>query len=296
MTGTPSLPGVRLESEGRPRRSPVARAALVSPEIVALALGVATLAVLLALFGRNGYDDPFITFRYAQNLLAGDGFVYNVGQRTLSTTAPLYGLLLAGLGLVWPDLPILANTLSALSLVLAAAVLFLQARAHGEVAVGLVAGTFLGIAPLAVVTFGSETCLYVAAILAGLYAYDRSRPEVAAVALAAAAMIRPDGVLAAAVLAACHLLARRAVPWRPVALYVALTGAWFGALWLYYGSPIPVTLLAKQQQGLMAISPGFPERFVSMVRGYLRLPFTWAHGALALVGLVRVVRQARHWL
>jgi hypothetical protein len=248
------------------------------------------------LFGRYGYDDPYITFRYAQNLLAGNGFVYNVGQRTLSTTAPLYGLLLAGLGLVWPDLPNVANVVSALALVVAATILLLQARAHGEMAVGLVAGLFLSLAPLAVSTFGSETCLYIASILAGLYAYDRSRLEVAAVALAAAVMIRPDGILAAASLAAYHVVARRAVRWRPVILYLVLAGAWFAGLWLYYGSPIPVTLVAKQQQGLMSISPRFPERFVSMAQGYLRLPFTWAHGALAVAGLVRVARQARHWL
>lgn len=257
-------------------------------------MGIVLVVVLLALFGHNSFDDPYITFRYARNLLAGNGFVYNVGQRTLSTTAPLYGLLLAGLGLAWPDLPALANGLGALSLVLAAALLVFQARDHGEMALGLIAGLFLSTAPLAVTSFGSETCLYIASILAGLVAYDRSRPELAAVILAAAAMIRPDGLLAAAVLAACHLVARRAIPWRPAILYLALTGAWFGGLWFYYGSPIPVTLLVKQQQGRMAISQVFPERFATLVRDYL--PFAWAAMALALAGMVRVIRQSRHWL
>jgi hypothetical protein len=295
MARIPSLPAVGHRPE-RPRLSSLARSTISCPELVALALGGATLAVLISLFSHYGYDDPYITFRYAHNLLAGNGFVYNVGQQTLSTTAPLYALLLAGVGLAWPDLPTLANFLSALSLVLAAGILFLHGRARGELAVGLVAGLFLSLAPLAISTFGSETCLYIASILAGLYAYDRSRLSAAAVALSAAAMIRPDGILAAAALAAYHLVVRRAVPWRPVVLYLVLIGAWFGCLWLYFGSPIPVTLAAKQQQGLMAISPSFPERFITLARGYLGLPFTWAHGMLALAGLVQVVRQARHWL
>ncbi len=277
------------------RFSSLTSAALL-PEWVALAWGVATIGILLALFCGYSYDDPYITFRYARNLLEGNGFVYNVGQRTLSTTAPLYGLVLAGMGLAWPDLPTLASSFSAVALVVAAAFLVLQARAHDEISVGLVGGLFLSIAPLAVTTFGSETCLYIASILAGLYAYDRSRLELAALALAAAAMIRPDGLLAAAVLAVYHLLSRRTVPWRPVILYLALTGAWFGGLWLYYGSPIPVTLLAKQQQGLMAISPSLPERFVTLVKQYLSLPLVRVHLVLALVGLARVVRKARHWL
>ena len=173
------------------RRSWSLTSSVLVSERVALVLGIVTVGVLVALFGRYGYDDPYITFRYARNLLEGNGFVYNVGQRTLSTTAPLYGLLLAGMGLAWPDLPSLASSLSALALVLAAALLVLQARAHNEMPVGLAGGLFLSIAPLAVTTFGSESCLYVASVLAGLYAHDRSRLEVEAVTMAAAAMIRP---------------------------------------------------------------------------------------------------------
>ena len=148
------------------RRSWSLTSSVLVSERVALVLGIVTVGVLVALFGRYGYDDPYITFRYARNLLEGNGFVYNVGQRTLSTTAPLYGLLLAVMGLAWPDLPSLASSLSALALVLAAALLVLQARAHNEMPVGLAGGLFLSIAPLAVTTFGSESCLYVASVLA----------------------------------------------------------------------------------------------------------------------------------
>lgn len=41
------------------------------------------------------YDDAFITFRYAANLAAGNGFVYNLGERVQGITTPLWGLLLA---------------------------------------------------------------------------------------------------------------------------------------------------------------------------------------------------------
>ncbi|MDQ6739848.1 MAG: hypothetical protein M3021_05655, partial [Actinomycetota bacterium] len=50
-------------------------------------------------------DDSYITYRYAQNLPAGHGLVFNLGERVLSTTTPLYTLLLAAAGIVWPDLP-----------------------------------------------------------------------------------------------------------------------------------------------------------------------------------------------
>ena len=41
-------------------------------------------------------DDAYITYRYAENLAGGNGFVYNVGEQILGTSTPLYTLLLAG--------------------------------------------------------------------------------------------------------------------------------------------------------------------------------------------------------
>src|SRR5215211_293852 len=46
-------------------------------------------------------DDSYITYRYAHNLLTGRGFVYNPGEHVLSTTTPLYALILALFGTVW---------------------------------------------------------------------------------------------------------------------------------------------------------------------------------------------------
>src|SRR4030065_2374448 len=50
--------------------------------------------------GPRTIDDAYITFRYAQNLLQGNGLVYNAGERGLGTTTPAYAMLLAGAGLL----------------------------------------------------------------------------------------------------------------------------------------------------------------------------------------------------
>lgn len=44
--------------------------------------------------GARTIDDAFITFRYARNIVEGQGFVYNPGVSTLGTTTPLFTLLL----------------------------------------------------------------------------------------------------------------------------------------------------------------------------------------------------------
>src|SRR5205809_3666354 len=41
------------------------------------------------------FDDAWITYRYAENLAAGKGFVYNDGEFVEGSTAPLFVLLLS---------------------------------------------------------------------------------------------------------------------------------------------------------------------------------------------------------
>jgi len=59
---------------------------------IALVLGV-----LFAWMQKSLYDDAFISFRYAKNLLAGHGLVFNIGERVEGYTNFLWTVLLAGL-------------------------------------------------------------------------------------------------------------------------------------------------------------------------------------------------------
>src|SRR5581483_9279320 len=64
-----------------------------------IAVGIAALAVVarvwMAWATHSTAEDFLITLRYAENIAAGRGFVYNPGERVLGTTTPLYTLLLA---------------------------------------------------------------------------------------------------------------------------------------------------------------------------------------------------------
>jgi hypothetical protein len=259
-------------------------------------LGAATLVGLSLLLGHWGFDDSYITYRYARNLLTDQGLVYNIGQRTLSTTTPFYAILLAGLGVIRVDLPLLSNVLSALALVLASGILAVWSSNRGQQATGMIVALLLVFSPLLLMTVGTEMCLCVLSILVGLYAYDRSSLAISAGALALAAMIRPDGVIAAMAVVIYHLALRRPFPRQPVLLYVGLVGIWYAALWFYYGSPIPVSVVAKMQQGQMAISTRFAAGFLGIVRIYGRQPLYWLHAVLIVVGIGAIVTKSRHWL
>ena len=62
--------------------------------------------VVALLFSEWGFDDPFISYRYGDNLNKGPGFVYTLGERVLRTTSPLFALLLAGLEILCQTCPV----------------------------------------------------------------------------------------------------------------------------------------------------------------------------------------------
>jgi len=254
-----------------------------------------TTIVIFAVFSSWGYDDSFVTYRYAANLQHGLGFVYNSGERVLSTTTPLFTLLLTLLGNVWPDLPRLANSLGAFSLAMGG--LFLWDLAHTWKAplVGWSGLLLYPTFPLLVSTLGSETLLYLAFCLGAFAFYARKRYPPTAVCVALAILTRPDGVLVALILAAHYLLwIRRPVPWLALALFLGLTLPWFAFAWAYFGSPLPATLAVKQHQGAMAISQSFAPGLLTILGWYARWPYLLEAG-LAVAGAVFLLWRARPW-
>jgi 4-amino-4-deoxy-L-arabinose transferase-like glycosyltransferase len=64
-------------------------------------------------------DDAYITFRYAQNIIDGQGMVYNPGERVLGTTTPIYtflmtivGSIFGGVNAPFPWIALFVNTLA----------------------------------------------------------------------------------------------------------------------------------------------------------------------------------------
>jgi hypothetical protein len=243
------------------------------------------------------YDDPFITYRYADNLHHNLGFVYNPGERVLSTTTPLYALLLAALSYLWSNLPRLSNFISAVSVALSGLFLFQLGRRWEAPVAGIAGAVLLPFFPLLLSTFGAETCFYVMLTLAAFLLYASDKPVWAMVPAALATLTRSDGVLVAGVLGLATLVRERRFPWRMALLYAVLIAPWYLFSWFYFGSPFPVTLAAKQSQASMAISEGFARGFLTTVlRPYSRKPLYWLHGGFFLLGVGYAVAKRRRWL
>jgi hypothetical protein len=279
-------------------------AARVVPGLAALPRSLAWIwsclvaGVLFWFFRTSGYDDPYITYRYADNIAHGAGFVFNAGERTLSTTTPLYTLILALAGFAGAPIPIASNLIACLSLALGGLAFWYLGEVAQSRAAGTTAILLYPLFPLMIGTIGAETALYNGLVLLGFLAYAHARNTQAAVLLALATLVRADGVLAVLVIAADILLVRRRrPPWRAILVYAGLLAPWFVFAWWYFGAPLPVTLVAKQHQGLMAISEPF---FAGMLRqardDYWRYPLYRSHFVLAAVGLIYGLMRRHQWL
>jgi hypothetical protein len=237
--------------------------------------------------GPRIVDDAYITYRYAQNLLEGRGFVYNPGEQVLGTTTPLYTSLLAGLAFIfgWRDFPALSSIVNALAGAVSVLILYHLGRSFsGTRAVGGAVALLWAVAPYGI-TFtvgGMETELTIALLLGASYAHLNGYDRVMAALSALAFLARPDTVLLSGILWLDLILTRRRIPWREAGIALVFLAPWliFGVL--YFGSPFPHSIAAKSAAYRL---PG--EAAVVRLLQHYATPF-FEHNVLPPVGVVIV--------
>lgn len=290
-------------------------------QLAYIALAYLTLALFLAFWLSSlRFDDPYITYRYAENLASGRGFVFNPGEATLITTAPLYAVLLAAGRFLGADIPTLSHTLSFLSLGWGAFMLgWLTVQASGRPA-GWLAGLFFLFFPLNWLTIGFETPLFIALVLTIVHLLHHEKVFPAGLLMGVACGLRGDAFL---LVLWCplvfHFLPLRA-SWRNWRVWVgSFTTHWLGgialvyvpfALWLtaQFGSPLPSTLQSKTAQAVSGLT-GFYEQtsfpaglglltqaYITLTQAYITLspllPFmVWVMVFLVFLGLGGIFSQ-----
>jgi hypothetical protein len=215
----------------------------------ALGLAWTGLAIAILAAGIRPPDDMYITFRYAWNLAHGNGFVFNPGEHVFGLTNPGLGLTLALLQLV-TRVPVheLGRVLFGAGLVTLTLLLWWDAADRAARLEAAVAGTLVIGCSAIWISVGSASAV-VLALLAGSALLVHRRPGTAGVLAGLAVWFRPDAALGATALGVLAWLERRRAPWRwgLVTGGVILLGV--VAAWLYFGSPLPNTLVAKRIVG-----------------------------------------------
>lgn len=215
-------------------------------------------ALLVVKLAGQALDDVFITYRYAQNLAAGEGLVFNPGERVFGTTAPGWALLLGVLARLAPlSVPVLGTLLTGVSLLVVALTLHAEGRRLGRGAETAAGGTLMVSNVYLWMHNGFEVypalaLLLVAAALAAGGAARRG-PQIAAGGLAGLAVwLRPEAALGAlllgALLAARALGRRRGLPWAYALTLAATVGCGALAAFAWFGGVLPVSVEAKRIQ------------------------------------------------
>lgn len=226
--------------------------------------------------GPRTIDDSFITFRYARNILTGDGFVYNPGAQVLGTTTPLYtfsmvilGALTGGTNASFPWLALILNTLAD---VLTCLLLWKLGKYLSNERVGLAAGFTWAIAPHSV-TFaigGLETSVYVMLLTAAAYFYMVKKRTLASLAASLAFTTRPDALILIGpfvidrLIRALHPKFKEKLGWQEILALALPTVLWNGFAWLYFGSPVPHSVQAK----LLVYHLNPADSFIRLIQHY----------------------------
>jgi arabinofuranosyltransferase len=190
-------------------------------------------------------EDAYITFRYARDLANGFGLVYNPAERVFGFSSPPWTLWTAlGAALMHDPVPwARATSLLADGLTLVLAGRMLERDAGDPDRTGRASAwcftLFFALWPYfsVLAASGMESSAMLALLALGA-ALARRRHPATGPALALLALWRPEGLAAALVLA---LGAR----WRDRAAAAALLLAGLAALAVYFGSPVPQSVLAK---------------------------------------------------
>lgn len=225
-------------------------------------------------------DDPYITFRYAANLLAGHGPVFNIGERVEGYTSPLHLLLSAALLTLAPSVDILFKAKCA-SLLFAAVMLAqtgMLARRSGLGGWGALLAQALVALNINFALAGVnalETTLYGVVLLGSLLVFHgeirRGQGLLSGLLLFLATLARPEAALVAAALFGVRVLwmRRERLPLRFAAgwLLLFLVPVAFLEIgrWSFYGQLVPNTYFAKAQPLMQSLSGGaeYPLRAMS---------------------------------
>lgn len=238
-----------------------------SPPRLPLLLGLSAVVVSLAFAAFTGHmwEDYFITFRASLNLATGHGLVFQPGERVHSFTSPLGTLLPALFALGGGD-EVAIRALWGLRVVSALALggaLWIAVRTFQRDSLVTVAVVAIGLGwalDPKIVDFsmnGMETAFVVFFVTLTWHAFATgARLWPCALACTGLQWTRPDGcVFFAAIALAWILFGARAAGFgvrerltriaAAIALGIVLYLPWLLTAWLYYGSPIPHTILAK---------------------------------------------------
>ncbi|MGY8804367.1 MAG: hypothetical protein ACKVK6_09050, partial [bacterium] len=273
----------------------------LDPRAAALCGFTALLFIAHSVYLACVTEDAFITFRYAQNLFAGNGFVWNVGEAPVEGyTNFLWLLISTGVLAIGADLPAASQWLGVVASIAVMAFVYDFGRLLGWTSrfavVPCLALACSG--PFATwATSGMETNFFTCWIVGAAYfcarfltTFGARDAWLSSGCLLLASLTRPEGVMIAGIVGGAMLLASAnhsgtskqgsgtaiAKSLVPLAAYAVLVAIYIAWRWSYFGYPLPNTFYAKTGGGVAQAIRG--TQYAGLFALHFVFPWTFAIG------------------
>lgn len=256
------------------------------------------LGYLVFAYWGQSYDDVFLAFRYAKNIEAGYGFVFNRGEHFLGTPAPLFVLLLVMLHKLLPfiTIPQVGSLISGGGLAWTCMAVYQIARVSGQRFVGIIAALLIASNPFTLLILGGETPLYLAFVTSAIFCYITHRHSLVAFLLGLALMNRTEALVPISMLFGLYTLQHRRLPIRMILICVLTVMPWIVfAVW-QFGSPLTNSFSAKVSQ-VQAGAVRYPFGLLHWLQNVILAtqPGLWAALPLASMGIVSLAFTSNAW-
>ncbi|MEE9442532.1 MAG: hypothetical protein V3V99_07680 [candidate division Zixibacteria bacterium] len=206
-------------------------------------------AVRIFWYIYTGYtaDDAFITFRYADNIANGLGFVYNVGEKVMGTSTPLFTLILSLLSLIGIKPIIGALFISLFCTGLTAAIIYRFAILLSFEKYSILPVVIYILFPRILSTDigGMETPLFALLVIAAFYYQRKNMLQAALLLSGLAIMTRPEGILLFAIIFGRNIFTDASRTLKLSFVSLLPVAAWLIFSQVYFGSIIPHSIPAK---------------------------------------------------
>ncbi len=246
---------------------------------------IVTLALLfLAAYLYRGHfadfvyvDDAFIYLRYVRNILAGEGWVYNLGEYVNACSSAIYPIILSIFGWIGQGLfshfhddplVLVPAIVQLISSWLMAVLVFRVFRSDG-LAVSLGTALVVAFHPILLKSAGMESCLLMLVVVATLFAAERERWFIVGLLLAVAGLTRTEGYALLPVVAFCYGI--KLWPFRNMLLlgFLLPTVAWGAFSYFYFNSLVPNSTFMKVLQAGSDVKRGSYLDFFARYTDYL---------------------------
>ena len=268
--------------------------------LVLYAIALCAVALTYSLITQHVWEDALITLRCAENLVNGKGLTYHEGTRVHTFTSPINVLVLALCYLLTGKGTYVATLwmyrVFSIAAFAGSGALLLQAAARATPRWSL-SLWWLAIAymfdakSVCFSSNGMETAYMLLFVGWAVYLLSPSRPErwlARGVCWAGIMWTRPDGCVYLAAFACAELIfsgfPRKQVLGaltKSAAVCAVAYGPWILWAWIYYGSPVPHTIIAKTDPaGVMAQFWTFVDRVPEHVLGIAAHCFRYVYSQL----------------